>query len=85
MGEREISGGHWARLDDVLRTDAADVGCDAARESLDVYAELVAAGQPAHLRFPGVAAHTRSCDQCREDLAGIVAFLSGPGPVSDAC
>lgn len=83
MDEREISGGHWARLDAVLRTSAADAGCDAARESLDVYAELVAAGEPAHLRFPGVAAHASSCDQCREDLAGIVAYLSGPDSVSD--
>jgi hypothetical protein len=67
---------HWARLDEALRTNAADSGCDAAREVLDLFAELVANGASARLRFPGVSAHVGSCDQCRDDLAGLLAYLS---------
>jgi hypothetical protein len=33
-------------LDDFLRTDPRDVGCDRAMEMLHVYVELAAAGAP---------------------------------------
>ena len=49
----------WPGLDDFLRTDPRDVGCAQATEMLHVYAELVAAGEPAEERYPGIAAHLR--------------------------
>jgi hypothetical protein len=48
-------------LDDFLRTDPRDVGCAQATEMLHVYAELVAAGEPAGQRYPGMAAHLHAC------------------------
>ncbi len=48
----------WAGLDELLRTDPHDVGCEAAMDLLHVYGEL-AADDPAEARrrYPGVAAH----------------------------
>jgi hypothetical protein len=37
----------YSELDRFLRTDPRDVGCGQAMEMLHVYAELVAAGEPA--------------------------------------
>ena len=51
----------WPELDRFLRTDPRDVGCAQATEMLHVYAELVAAGEPAEERYPGIAAHLRAC------------------------
>jgi len=60
----------WPGLDDFLRTDPRDVGCDRAMEMLHVYVELVAAGGPAEQRYPGIAAHLRACGPCGEDFEG---------------
>ena len=60
----------WPALDDFLRTDPRDVGCDQAMEMLHVYAELVAAGGPAEQRYPGIAAHLRACGAVRRGLRG---------------
>ena len=70
----------WRALDDFLRTDPRDVGCDQAMEMLHVYVELVAAGDPAEQRYPGIAAHLRACGPCGEDLAGLLAALRGEAP-----
>ena len=50
----------WQALDDFLRTDPRDAGCARAMEMLHVYADLVAAGEPAEQRYPGLAAHLRA-------------------------
>ena len=42
---------HWARLDAFLKTDPGDAGCDEAMEILDIYAELLAAGNDPNKRF----------------------------------
>lgn len=61
-------------LDDFLRTDPLDVGCEQAMEVLHVYAELVGTDpEDARRRYPGVAAHLRSCRPCAEDLRGLLA------------
>ena len=60
-------------LDDFLRTDPRDVGCAQATEILHVYAELVAAGEPAGQRYPGIAAHLHACGPCGEDFGGLLA------------
>ena len=65
----------WPELDRFLRTDPRDVGCAEAMEMLHVYAELVAAGEPAEERCPGVAVHLRACGPCGEDFDGLLAAL----------
>jgi hypothetical protein len=66
----------WPGLDEFMRTDPADVGCDEALQVLHVYAELVAAcGDPA-TRFPGVAAHLRACGPCGTDFDGLLAAIT---------
>ena len=54
----------WPQLDRFLRTDPRDVGCAEAMDLLHVYAELVAAGEPAEQRYPGIVAHLRACGPC---------------------
>jgi len=60
------------RLDQFLRTDPRDVGCEEATAILHVYADLMAAGADAAHRYPGVAAHLQACGPCGEDLAGLL-------------
>jgi hypothetical protein len=64
-------------LDRFLRTDPRDVGCDQAMEMLHVYAELVASGEPAQQRYPGIAAHLQACGPCGEDFQGLLAAIRG--------
>jgi hypothetical protein len=66
------------RLERFLRTDPRDVGCDEALAVLHVYTDLVAAGEDAAARYPGVAAHLLACGPCGEDFAGLLlAVTSG--------
>jgi hypothetical protein len=65
----------WSALDWFLRTDPRDVGCDQAMEMLHIYAELVAAAEPAEERYPGIAAHLRACGPCGEDFEGLLAAI----------
>jgi hypothetical protein len=66
------------RLERFLRTDPRDVGCDEAMAVLHVYVDLVAAGEDAARRYPGVAAHLMACGPCGEDFAGLLlAVTSG--------
>jgi hypothetical protein len=67
----------WRALDDFLRTDPRDVGCDQAMEMLHVYVELVVAGDQAEQRYPGIAAHLRACGPCGEDFEGLLAAVRG--------
>jgi hypothetical protein len=65
------------RLERFLRTDPRDVGCEEAMAVLHVYVDLVAAGQDAAARYPGVAAHLEACGPCREDFAGLLRAVTG--------
>jgi len=65
----------YSALDHFLRTDPRDVGCTQAIEMLHVYAELVASGEPAEQRYPGIAAHLHACGPCGEDFDGLLAAL----------
>jgi hypothetical protein len=47
-------------------------------EMLDVYAELLAAGNDPSERFPGVHAHFLACGPCAQDLEGLLSALTGP-------
>jgi hypothetical protein len=55
------------------------VGCEQAMEMLHVYAELVASGEPAQQRHPGIAAHLQACGPCGEDFEGLLAAVSDEG------
>jgi len=68
MNEHEI-------LERFVRTDPRDVGCDEAIAVLHVYVDMVAAGQDATDRYPGVAAHLAACGPCGEDFAGLLAAV----------
>jgi hypothetical protein len=74
---------HWDRLDDFLRTDPRDAGCDETVELLDVYAELVAAGSDPAARFPGVHAHVTACELCAQALAGLLTAITIGPPAPD--
>jgi hypothetical protein len=65
----------WPTLDRFLRADPRDVGCAEAMEILHVYVDLVAAGQPAEQRYPGIAAHLRACGPCGEDFEALLAAV----------
>ncbi len=64
------------RLERFLRTDPQDVGCDEAMAVLHVYVDLVAGGEDAAGRYPGVAAHLLACGPCNEDFAGLQATVA---------
>lgn len=64
-----------AALERFLATDPADVGCDETLELLHAYVELVAAGEDPEQRYPGVAAHLRSCGPCLDDYQGLLAAV----------
>jgi len=49
-------------------------------EMLHIYTELVAAGDPAEQRYPGIAAHLRACGPCGEDFEGLLAAVRGEEP-----
>ena len=68
---------HASSLDKLLATDPADVGCDATFALLDVYVEAELAGQDPRSRFPGLAAHLRSCEACHADYQGLLAAATG--------
>ena len=44
---------------------------------LHVYADLVAAGEPAEQGYPGSAAHLRACGPCGVDFDGLLAAIRG--------
>jgi hypothetical protein len=69
-------------LDRFLRTDPRDVGCEEAIAILHVYVDLVAAGQDAAVRYPGVAVHLAACGPCGDDFAGLLAAVTGEQPGS---
>jgi len=69
----------WQALDEFLRTDPRDVGCEQAMEVLDIYVDIVTTdgAEAAERRFPGVAAHLRACGPCGEDFDGLLAAVTG--------
>ena len=69
----------WQALEQFLRTDPQDVGCDGAIEVLDIYVDVVLADgvEAAERRFPGAAAHLRACGPCGEDYDGLLAAVTG--------
>jgi hypothetical protein len=63
-----------------LDTDPRDVGCGEATAVLHIYVDLVAAGQDAAGRYPGVAAHLAACGPCGDDFEGLLAAVTSERP-----
>jgi hypothetical protein len=61
-----------------LDTDPLDVGCGRAMQVLHTYAEMIAAGLPAGVRYPGVAAHLAACGPCGEDFDTLLGLIGRP-------
>lgn len=65
----------WPQLEQFLRTDPADVGCDEALRLLHVYVELVDVGADVEHQLPGVATHLAACGPCGTDFDGLLAAV----------
>lgn len=65
-------GDRWDGLRALLATDPRDAGCEATWQLIDVYAELVLAGEDPEQTFPGITVHLSSCDPCAEDYRGLL-------------
>jgi hypothetical protein len=70
----------WPELDQFLRTDSRDVGCDQALRILHVYVDLVLSetADSAARRYPGVAAHLLACGPCADDYDGLLIAAGRP-------
>jgi hypothetical protein len=62
-------------LEGFLETDPSDVGCAETLRLMDVYVDLLLAGDDPDARFPGIATHLRDCPPCHEDLRGLRAAV----------
>jgi hypothetical protein len=60
------------RLDELLRAEEGDAGCDAGVPILDEYVEMELRGEDPAQRFPGTAIHLRVCSGCRADHDGLL-------------
>lgn len=61
---------------DILTTQPEEIGCDACFAQLDVFVELVLAGQDAAAAMPLVCAHLERCAACREEYEALLVALS---------
>jgi hypothetical protein len=59
-------------LDDLLRSEAGDAGCDAGVPIMDQYVEIELLGEDPSEQFPGTAIHLRVCPGCRTDHDGVL-------------
>jgi len=60
------------RLQDLLRSEDRDPGCDASIDIFDAYIELELAGEDPGTRYPAMAIHLRACPACRQDHDGLL-------------
>jgi hypothetical protein len=60
------------RLDDLLRAEEGDAGCDAGVPILDEYVDMELRGEDPSTRFPGTTIHLRVCAGCRADHDGLL-------------
>jgi RNA polymerase sigma factor (sigma-70 family) len=65
----------WAEA--VLAADPGDAGCDFTFQLLDRHVEAELRGPGPGPRFPAVAAHLRSCQDCQQDCRGLLAAATG--------
>jgi len=60
------------RLQDLLRSEDRDPGCDASIDIFDAYIELELAGEDPATTYPLTAIHLRACPACRQDHNGLL-------------
>lgn len=60
------------RLQDLLRAEDGDPGCNAGIDILDAYIGLELAGEDPATTYPGTAIHLRACPACRLDHDGLL-------------
>jgi hypothetical protein len=63
-------------LDELLPFDPEDPGCQATLDVFDLYVEADLSSIDPATRFPGPAAHLRSCPACRLDYEGLRAAVN---------
>ena len=59
-------------LDELLRAEDGDAGCDAGVPIMDQYVEIELRGEDPSERFPGTAIHLAVCPGCRADHDGVL-------------
>ena len=59
-------------LQDLLRSEDGDPGCDAGIGIFEAYIELELAGKDPAARYPSTAVHLRTCTACRIDHDGLL-------------
>jgi hypothetical protein len=59
-------------LDELLRAQDGDAGCDAGTPILDAFVELELSGEDPSRTFPGTAIHLAVCPGCRADHDGLL-------------
>ena len=59
-------------LDELLRAEEGDAGCDAGVRIMDQYVEIELRGEDPSERFPGTTIHLRVCPGCRADHDGLL-------------
>jgi hypothetical protein len=59
-------------LDELLRAQEGDAGCDAGIPIMDQYVEIELSGGDPSERFPGTAIHLAVCPGCRADHDGVL-------------
>jgi len=59
-------------LDELLRAEEGDAGCEAGAPIMDQYVEIELRGEDPSEQFPGIAIHLRACPDCRADHDGVL-------------
>ena len=59
-------------LDELLRAQEGDAGCDAGTPIMDQYVEIELRGGDPSEQFPGTAIHLCACPGCRADHDGLL-------------
>ena len=59
-------------LDELLRAQEGDAGCDAGIPIMDQYVEIELRGGDPSKQFPGTAIHLGVCPGCRADHDGVL-------------
>jgi hypothetical protein len=60
------------QLDELLRAEEGDAGCDAGVPIMDQYVEIELRDEDPSERFPGTTIHLRVCPGCRADHDGVL-------------
>ena len=68
-------------LDELLRAQDGDAGCDAGVPIMDQYVEIELRGGDPSEHFPGTAIHLRVCPGCRADHDGLLEAVRSLGEI----